>query len=83
MPAAQSGNGGNGGNGGSGGTNPTPTQSTDLVTYKNDLARSGQNLTESVLTLAKVGHRPRAVVRGEDDQSVLPFAPHAPPVGVE
>jgi outer membrane protein assembly factor BamB len=33
---------------------PTPTQRTDVVTYKNDLARSGQNLTESVLTPANV-----------------------------
>ena len=34
--------------------NPTPTQHTDVVTYKNDLARTGQNLTESVLTPANV-----------------------------
>jgi len=33
---------------------PTPTQHTDVVTYKNDLARTGQNLTESVLTLNDV-----------------------------
>jgi hypothetical protein len=51
MPAAQSGNGGNGGTGGS---NPMPAQPADLVTYKNDLARTGQNLTESILTLANV-----------------------------
>jgi outer membrane protein assembly factor BamB len=33
---------------------PTPAQRTNVVTYKNDLARSGQNLTESVLTPANV-----------------------------
>jgi hypothetical protein len=33
---------------------PTPTQATDVTTYKNDVSRSGQNLTESVLTLANV-----------------------------
>jgi outer membrane protein assembly factor BamB len=33
-----------------GGGIPTPTQHTDVVTYKNDPARTGQNLTESVLT---------------------------------
>ncbi|MGH8268064.1 MAG: immunoglobulin domain-containing protein, partial [Steroidobacteraceae bacterium] len=32
----------------------TPAQGTDVVTYKNDLARSGQNLTESTLTPANV-----------------------------
>src|SRR5947207_1292187 len=33
---------------------PPATSGTDVVTYKNDLARSGQNLTETVLTLANV-----------------------------
>jgi hypothetical protein len=37
-----------------GGGIPTATQHTDVVTYKNDLARTGQNLTESVLTLSDV-----------------------------
>lgn len=35
-------------------TAPPPAQATDVVTYKNDLARTGQNLTESVLTPANV-----------------------------
>ena len=39
---------------GSGAVNPTPSQPTDIVTYKNDLGRTGQNLTESVLTLSNV-----------------------------
>ncbi|HEY0746074.1 MAG TPA: immunoglobulin domain-containing protein [Steroidobacteraceae bacterium] len=33
---------------------PSPTSGTDVTTYKNDLNRSGQNLSESVLTLANV-----------------------------
>jgi len=37
-----------------GGGIPTPTQHTDVVTYKNDPARTGQNLTESVLTPSNV-----------------------------
>jgi len=39
------------------GPNPPPPpvgSGTDVVTYKNDVARTGQNLTESVLTLANV-----------------------------
>src|SRR6202158_4939426 len=39
---------------GGGGVIPMPTQRTDVVTYKNDAARTGQNLTESVLTLTNV-----------------------------
>jgi hypothetical protein len=38
----------------SGGTPPTPTAPTDVVTFKNDPGRTGQNLTESVLTLTNV-----------------------------
>jgi hypothetical protein len=37
-----------------GGGNHVPAQRTDVVTYKNDAARTGQNLTESILTLANV-----------------------------
>jgi len=33
---------------------PAPSAHTDVVTYKNDLARTGQNLTESVLTTGNV-----------------------------
>jgi hypothetical protein len=33
---------------------PQPTSRTDVTTYKNDLSRSGQNSTESVLTLSNV-----------------------------
>jgi outer membrane protein assembly factor BamB len=39
---------------GGGGVTPVPAQRTDVVTYKNDAARTGQNLTESVLTLTNV-----------------------------
>jgi outer membrane protein assembly factor BamB len=39
---------------GGGGVNPVPAQRTDVVTYKNDTARTGQNLTESVLSLTNV-----------------------------
>jgi hypothetical protein len=56
--AACGGGGGGGGGGGSssssGSTSSTPTVGTDVVTYKNDVMRSGQNLTESVLTTANV-----------------------------
>ena len=35
-------------------TAPAPQSPTDVVTYKNDVARTGQNLTESVLAPANV-----------------------------
>ena len=46
------GTGGGSGGGGSGTT--TPTSPTDVVTFKNDVGRTGQNLTESVLTPTNV-----------------------------
>lgn len=45
---------GNNGNGGSGGTPPPSPNQTDVTTYHNDLARTGQNLTEMVLTTSNV-----------------------------
>jgi hypothetical protein len=45
--------GGSGGSGG-GGSPSTPATATDVVTFKNDVARTGQNLTESILTLTNV-----------------------------
>jgi hypothetical protein len=39
---------------GGGGVKPTPAQPTDIVTYKYDLGRTGQNVTESILTPANV-----------------------------
>ena len=40
--------------GGGGGTSPPPATPTDVLTYKNDVSRTGQNLTESVLTTTNV-----------------------------
>lgn len=46
-----------------GGPPPTPTEHTDVTTYKYDLSRSGQNLTESILTQANVNAANFALLR--------------------
>jgi PQQ-like domain len=52
---SSSGSSGGGTSGGSsGGSTPTPAQPTNVTTYKYDISRSGQDLTESVLTTANV-----------------------------
>jgi hypothetical protein len=48
------GSGGTGGTGVGGGSSATPAQRTDVVTFKYDVGRTGQNLTESLLTPANV-----------------------------
>jgi PQQ-like domain len=54
-PADPGGTGSTGGtgSGGSGGSG-SPSPGTDVVTYKNDVARTGQNLTETTLTQTNV-----------------------------
>ena len=42
---------------------PPPAHRTDVVTYKNDLSRTGQNLTETVLTPANVSSSSFGLVR--------------------
>jgi hypothetical protein len=49
-----SGDSGGGSNGAGGGSSATPAQRTDILTFKYDTARTGQNLTESLLTTANV-----------------------------
>ena len=58
------------GGGGSNATTPTVTgaasSSTDVVTYKNDVARTGQNLNETVLTPANVNSSTFGLLRTFD-----------------
>lgn len=47
----------------SSGTQPAPTSGTDVTTYHNDVARTGQNLTETVLTSANVNSQTFGLLR--------------------
>jgi hypothetical protein len=47
----------------SSGTQPPPTSGTDVTTYHNDVARTGQNLTETVLTTANVNSQTFGLLR--------------------
>jgi hypothetical protein len=49
-----SGSPGSSGSSGSPGSSATPAQPTDILTFKYDVGRTGQNLTESLLTTANV-----------------------------
>ena len=53
---------------GGGGTTHTPAQPTDVVTYKNDVGRTGANVTESVLTPANVNSTSFGKLRTLDDR---------------
>jgi outer membrane protein assembly factor BamB len=46
-----------------GGGSSTPTQPTDILTYKYDLSRSGSNVTESVLTPGNVNSKSFGLLR--------------------
>ena len=54
---------------------PTPTQHTDVITYKNDLGRTGQNLTESVLAPANVNASRFGLLRILTADSTVDAAP--------
>jgi hypothetical protein len=58
-----SGSAGSGGSGAGGGSSATPAQRTDILTFKYDVGRTGQNLTESLLTLANVNSSTFGLIR--------------------
>jgi hypothetical protein len=71
--SASTGSGAGGGTGGSGGSSiGTPT---DLLTYHNDTARTGQNLTETVLTPANVNSNSFGLLQTLPADSVVDATP--------
>ena len=54
---------------------PPPTTRTDVLTYKNDVARTGQNLTESLLTLGNVNSSSFGLLRMLDTDGKVDAQP--------